>query len=140
MSEKKSTPSEWEKRVAKTTTRLGFWTFAWVLTMALATFGPKFIWNSNDLLTIAGITLNLLVGFGMIGAHKGLLYSLDEMERKVQFEAMALTLGVAIVVGLAYSNLDVANIIEQDAEISYLVMLMGLTYLSATILGLRRYR
>lgn len=140
MSGIKGTPSEWQNKVVKTTMRLGLWTLAWILTMALATFGPKFIWNSNDLLTTAGIVVNLLAGFGMIRAHKGLLYSLDELERKVQLEAMALTLGVAIVVGLAYSGLDVANIIEQDAEISYLVILMGLTYLSATVLGLRRYR
>ena len=140
MTNEKPAPSAWQKKASKTTAVLGFWTLAWVLTMALATFGPKFLWNSNELLTTIGILLNLVIGFGMIMANKRHLQSLDEMQQKVQLEAMALALGVAIVVGLAYSNLDVANIIGQDAEISHLVLLIGFTYLAAIFLGLRRYR
>ena len=140
MSDKKSAPTAWEQKTIKTTARLGFWTLAWVLSMALATFGPKFIWDGNEPLTILGIIVNMLIGLGMILANKHHLRSLDELHQKVQLEAMALALGVAVVVGLAYSNLDIANVIDQDAEISHLVLLIGVTYLSSLILGLRRYR
>ena len=140
MSDKKTAPTAWEQKTIKTTARLGFWTLAWVLSMALATFGPKFIWDGNEPLTILGIIVNMLIGLGMILANKHHLRSLDELHQKVQLEAMALALGVAVVVGLAYSNLDIANVIDQDAEISHLVLLIGVTYLSSLILGLRRYR
>lgn len=45
-----------------------------------------------------------------------------------------------LVVGLSYSNLDVSNIIPFNAEISHLVILMGLTYLAGVAGGLRKYR
>ena len=108
--------------------------------MAVANFGPKFIWQSNEWLTILAILINLGVGFGMIVANKRHLKGLDEMHQKVQLEAMALSLGVGLVVGLGYSNLDVTNIIAFDAEISHIVIVMGLTYAAGVFAGVRKYR
>jgi hypothetical protein len=119
----------WQANVRKQTLKLGYWTLAWLLTMALANFGPEILWQPNELATMAAIGLNLLVGIGMIVSNKDPLRSLDEMQQKIQLEAMGLTLGVGLVSGLAYSNLDVTNIIRSDAEISHVVILMGLTYL-----------
>ena len=127
----------WQSKVRRQTRKLGYWTLAWLLTMALANFGPPFLWDSNAMFTIGAIGLNLLVGIGMIVANKDHLRSLDEMQQKIHLEAMGVTLGVALVVGLAYSNLDISNIISFDAEISHLVILMGLTYL-ATLVNLNR--
>jgi hypothetical protein len=76
----------------------------------------------------------------MILANKRHLNGLDELHRKVQLESLALALGVAVVGGLSYSMLDVANVISYDAEISHLVILIGLTYLVATVVGLTRYK
>ena len=76
----------------------------------------------------------------MILANKRHLNGLDEMQRKIQLEAMALSLGVGVVGGLSYSMLDVTNVISYDAEISHLVILIGLTYLAGTITGQFRYR
>ena len=53
---------------------------------------------------------------------------------------LAMALGVAVVAGMAYSNLDIANVIEQDAEISHLVLLIGFTYITTLFFGTRRYR
>lgn len=132
--------SEWEANTVRNTARLGFWTLGWVVTMAIANFGPKFIWQSNESVTILAILLNLAVGVGMILANKRHLNGLDELQQKIQLDAMALSLGVGLIVGLGYSNLDVTNIISADAEISHLVILMGLTYLAAVIAGTRKYR
>jgi hypothetical protein len=108
--------------------------------MAVANFGPAFIWHSNQLSTILAILVNIGIGFGMIVANKRHLKGLDEMHQKIQLEAMALSLGVGLVVGLGYSNLDVTNVIAFDAEISHLVILMGLTYMAGVFAGLKRYR
>ena len=140
MSKLKTNPNDWAANTVKNTLQLGYWTAAWVLTMALANFGPRFIWQLNETLTIIAILLNLALGFGMILANKRHLKGLDEMHQKIQLEAMALSLGIGLVVGLAYSNLDVTNIIAADAEISHLVILMGLTYLFGVFNGLRKYR
>ena len=127
----------WQANVRTQTRKLGYWTLAWVLTMALATFGSKFLWESSVLVTVAAISLNLLIGIGMIMANRDQLRSLDEIQQKIHLEAMAITLGVGLVAGLAYSNLDISNVITFDAEIAHLVVLMSLTYL-ATLFTLNR--
>ena len=140
MSKQTTQSSDWEANTVRNTIHLGFWTFAWVVTMAIATFGPRFLWNSNEVLTIAAILFNIAIGAGMILANKRHLHGLDEMHQKIQLEAMALSLGVGLILGLGYSNLDVTNVIAFDAEISHLVILMGLTYLAGVIAGTRKYR
>jgi hypothetical protein len=62
------------------------------------------------------------------------------MHQKIQLEAMGLTLGIGLVVGLAYSNLDIANIVSFDAEIAHVVILMSLTYLATLITLTRKMR
>ncbi len=136
----KTDSNDWAANTVRNTARLGYWTGAWVLTMAVANFGPEFIWQSNEWLTILAILINLGVGFCMIVANKWHLKGLDEMHQKIQLEAMALSLGVGLVVGLGYSNLDVTNIIAFDAEISHIVIVMGLTYAAGVFAGLRKYR
>ena len=140
MNSMKTQPGDWEANTARNTLILGYWTAAWLVSMALATFGPKFIWQMNTTITILAILLNMAIGFGMILANKRHLKGLDELHQKVQLEAMALSLGVGLVVGLSYSNLDITNVIAFDAEISHLVILMGLTYLAGVVGGLRKYR
>lgn len=129
-----------EARTKKNTRRLAYWTAAWTLSMALATFGPKFIWQGDTLLTVLAILLNLGLGIGMIVANKRHLKGLDELQQKIQLEAMALALGVGLVGGLSYSLLDITNLISADAEISHLVILMALTYMAGIFSGQVRYK
>ena len=140
MNDIKTDCNDWARNNVRNTALLGAWTLAWLATMALATFGPKLLWELNQWLTILAILINLGVGFGMIVANKRHLKGLDEMHQKIQLEAMALSLGVGLVVGLGYSNLDVTNIIAFDAEISHMVILMGLTYAAGVFAGVRKYR
>ncbi len=131
--------TSWTERTRRNTRRLAIWTTAWVITMAIAVFGPEFVWQSSKLLTIAGIALNVAVGAGMIIANRDYLRGLDELQRKIQLDAMALSLGVGLVLGLAYSNLDITNVVPFDAEISHIVILMALTNLAGILLGRRKY-
>jgi len=140
MNENDTPQSDWEANNKQNTVRLAGWTAAWVITMAVAVFGPQFVWKSSPWLTLAAIVVNLGVGVGMIIANRRHLKGLDEMQQKIQLEAMALSLGVGLIGGLAYSNLDVTNLIAFDAEISHLVILMALTYMVGIASGVRRYR
>ncbi len=133
MGDLRSHTQGWQDNVRRQTLKLAYWTLAWVLTMALATFGPKFLWASGVPITIAAIGLNLLIGMGIIVANKDYLRSLDEMQQKIHLQAMGITLGVGLVAGLAYSNLDISNVISFDAEISHLVVIMALTYLATLV-------
>ncbi|WP_299761615.1 hypothetical protein [uncultured Pontibacter sp.] len=127
-------------QLRRNTWQLAIWTFAWVASMALATFGPNLIWQENMPFTIVAIVLNAAFGAAMILANIRYIKSMDEMQRRIQLEAMGIALGVGVVGGLSYSLLDTTNIISGDAEISFLVILIGLTYLAATVIGQIRYR
>lgn len=140
MDNQNAKPGSWAAKTAKNTVYLACWTAAWVATMAVATFGPILVWPDNVTLTVLMIAANLAIGVGMIHANKRHLQGLDEMQQRIQLEAMALSLGVGLVAGLGYSMLDIANVIPFDAEISHLVILMGLTYGAAVVAGLKRYQ
>ena len=131
---------KFKDRTIKHTFRLGLWTGAWVLATAGAAFGPKFLWNYNTVLTILGILIHICIGFGMIYANKQSLLGMDEMQRHIQHEAMALTLGVGLVLGVSYELLEDIKLISFEPEISHLIILMCLTYFIGIILGNRRYR
>lgn len=113
---------------------------AWVLSLALVTFGAKFIWDFNVTISIILILVNLLIGIGMIIANIRLLQKMDELQRKIQMDAMGITLGIALVAGIGYSALDITNVIKFDAEISHLVFLLGITYLVSILIGNARYK
>ena len=127
-------------RIRRNTVRLGVWTLAWLVTMAIAVFGPVLVWESATTPTVIAIIANLATGAGMIVANKNHLKALDEMQQKIQLEAMGLALGVGLVVGLAYSTMDITNLIEFDAEISHLVFVVSFTYLAGIRRGRRKYQ
>jgi len=122
------------------TITLRTWTIAWVVTMAIAAFSPKFIWDYNTAITIIAIVINLVVGFRMLVANRDYLRGLDEMQQKILLDAMALSLGVGLVVGLSYELLEDVKLITFQPEIAHLVIVMGITYLIAVISGHRKYQ
>jgi len=107
--------------------------------MAIASFGPKYIWDDHTFLTAFAISVNFGNGILMILANRNFYNNLDELQRKIHLESLALTLGLAVVVGLSYSLLDVTNLIGFDAEISNLVIFIGITYLLCVFVNTRRY-
>ncbi|THD69176.1 hypothetical protein E7Z59_02265 [Robertkochia marina] len=134
-----ATNNDFKSKTKRNTIQLAIWTWSWVLSMALAAFGPKFLWDQNKGLTLAAILLNLAMGFMMIRANMKFLNGLDELQRKIQIDAMAISLGVGIVGGLAYSLLDTTNLIPWDAEISLLVVIISVTYMVSLLVNQKRY-
>ncbi len=132
--------NEWEATQRENVMHLAYWTIAWVLTMAVATFGPKFLWDQNSSISILAILVNTIIGAVMILMNRKYANGLDEMQRKVTMEAMAIALGVGVVSGLSYSMLDIANVIPFNAEIGHMVMLISITYMIAFIVGSIRYK
>lgn len=130
----------WKKQVTRNTKILAVWTFLWLVSMALASFGPKFIWNGNAIFSIFAIIINASIGVGMIIANIRQLNSLDELQKKIQMEAMGLSLGVGVVGGLSYSLLDITKLMETSQEISIMVTLISVTYLVTLVIGQFRYK
>ena len=131
---------DWQKRTKKKTINLAIWTSIWVATVAVATFGPKFIWGENTIINLLAILLSTGIGVGMIIANIKQIKEQDEMMQKVQLEAMGISLGVAVVGGISFSMLDVTNLIPFDAEIGYLIIIIGVTYLISMAINMKRYK
>jgi hypothetical protein len=118
---------------------LAGWTWSWIATLALATFGPQFIWDDHQLLTILFVGLNFANGIAMVIANRHFFNSLDELQRKIQLEALGITLGLTVIIGITYSLLDTTNLIGADAEISFLVGIIGIVYMVSTLIIRKRY-
>ena len=119
---------------------LAIWTGIWTISVAIVSFGSKFIWDYSTIATIIAIFVSTIAGVGMIRSNIRYLMALDELQRKIQMDAMGIALGVALVGGISYSMLDTTNVISQDAEISFLIILIGLSYLGAVLIGNAWYK
>lgn len=127
------------KKQKQNTKKLAMWTLAWVISLALVSFSTLLPWHSDTYVIMATLA-NLAIGFGMVWANRTYLKDLDELQKKIQLDAMAATLGIAVVVGLSYSLLEVNKIIGFHAEISHIVFLIGITYSIGIAVGVKRYQ
>nr|MBC8306113.1 hypothetical protein [Pelagibacterales bacterium] len=109
------------KEQKKQTKILAACTFAWVASLAFLSAGANYLWDSL-LITKIGLLINLAIGIGMIIAHKNLFKTYDELQKKIQFEAMAITLGLAVVVGCTYEIAFDFGVINSEPEFEYLLL------------------
>jgi hypothetical protein len=132
--------TETEARRAKTHVgQLAIWTLAWVLSLALARFGPG-LWESQPVLSWIAVGINIAVGVGWLIAHARYLRGVDDLQRKILMDALAVALGVGLVGGLAYSVANSIGLIDVGASIGVVSVIMGVVYLVATGVGTLRYR
>jgi hypothetical protein len=102
--------------------------------------GPRFLWNKAMAATFLAVGLNFCVGVGLILAHKKYLASQDELQRKIYLNALAITVGVALIVSIPYSVMDRYHLIPFHAGLSELWILMTLTFLTSIFYNTWRYR
>lgn len=130
----------WKQQNNRNVRRLGMWTAAWLVSLAAVFFGHKYLWDGNQAFTAGVVAINVVIGGFMVWANKQHLQGLDELQRKMQLEAMGLSLGVGMVLGFAYSALDSTGVIPFRAEISHLAVIMSLSYLIGLVIGVRKYQ
>jgi hypothetical protein len=140
MNQLKPRENGYRSRIWKNTIRLACWGGAWLAATALMGFGPKFLWNKALVITLLAVGLNVAVGVGMILANKRYIAELDELQQKVYLNALAITVGVAVIAGIPFSVLNKYHVIPFNADISFLVILMSLTYVVSVAYGNWRYR
>ncbi|WP_151770766.1 hypothetical protein [Streptomyces abyssomicinicus] len=110
-------------------------------TLALAKFGPQLLWDPPQrVASWAAVAVNLAVGVGWIVAFIRFLRALDELQRKIMQDALAVTLGVGWVVGFSYVVADAADLVARDVDIAALPALMGVVFMIAFVVGKVRYR
>lgn len=120
--------------------RLASWTLAWLASTALLRFGAEYIWDYHAAYSIAALMTHLALGAVMIMVNVQHLANLDELQRKITMDAMGITLGVGLIAGIAYEQLEDIKLITFEPEISHLIMLMACTYIISILIGNRKYQ
>ena len=114
----------WASRMTRNTLGLAAWT-------ALGRErGPRRVragnlWNNQPAPTLVAIAFSVLVGVGMLFANERNLQELDELQRTIQLEAMAWSLGAGLVGGVAWTLFARRDPVGFEAEISHLVVFMS---------------
>ncbi|MET0862586.1 MAG: hypothetical protein ABW091_16355 [Microbacterium sp.] len=115
------------------------WTVAWAASLALARFGPE-LWGDSPQVTWAAVLLNLAVGIGWIIAFTRFLRALDDLQRKIVQDALAVTLGVGWVAGFGYVVAETTGLVSVEVEAAILPAFMGVVFIVAFVVGKIRYR
>jgi len=139
MTPQSSTTSPRTARMARNAGQLLLWSVAWVASLALAKFGPGALWTEHAATTVAAIAFNLLLGLGLLLSHKRHLRALDELERTVQLHAMAWALGAGLIGGGSWKLIEGHALVDFNAGIPQLLVLMAVVYIVAILVGTKRY-
>lgn len=132
--------NNYQSRVWTGTLRLLKWGIPWVGTCALVRLGPKLLWDKALGFTLLAVGLNIAVGVGLILAHKKYFAGVDELQQKVLFNALAITVGVAVIIGIPWQVMNAYKVISFRADAAHLIALMSLTYVASVVYGNLRYR
>ena len=116
----------------KSTFQLFLATGAWVASTALMSFGPSSFWDFNVAVTSLAIAANLIAGSFMLYSFFKHLKNMDELQRQTHLEAMALTLGITMVLTVIYGALPQAKVLAstQPANVLFVV---GISYILSVI-------
>ena len=115
-----------------------FWSLAWILPFLGVDLAIENDWIESDALALVATIGVTVLGLGVLLAYRRFLSDADELMRKIQLEALALTVGVGVVAGFSYTLLEGAGIVAK-AEAMTLVVVMVVTYIAGIVVGLRRF-
>ena len=128
-----------EARLNRGTKQIFVWTLAWVLSNALIVFGSERLWNYDTEVTLLAFALNLGLGIKMLFVFKNHLADMDEMQRKIHFNAIAVSLGTSMILGSIMGMVEPAKLMEQAPTASSLLFVMGISYIVAIFINFKRY-
>ena len=115
------------------------WVVAWVGTMIAVDKAALYGWYSSDWISILSIVVNAFLGLGVILAFMRMLKGMDDLQRNIQLNALALAVGAGLVGGFTLLLLATTKLIS-EAEISDVLLLMSLAYMGMVVFGLVKYR
>jgi hypothetical protein len=132
--------SPYQTRAHRSTLKLFFWVAVWVASFAIATFGPRLLWDKAAPITWIACAVTILIGIVAIVANRNQIRAQDEMLQRVSLEAYSISLGAVIIVGCPYSILQQNKLVPAELGIPALMVVMSVTLLISMLVGLRRYR
>ena len=115
------------------------WIFAWMASLTVADKAALYGWWSAEWITVLAIAVHVVLGFVVIIKFMHMLRGMDDLQRRIQLDALSLALGISLVGCAAYSLLVTWGYIV-DEEVTDIFMLMCVSYSAAVLVGSLRYR
>ncbi|MBT4098812.1 MAG: hypothetical protein HOM68_23025 [Gemmatimonadetes bacterium] len=122
--------NEFEARTVRGAIRFVLWSLAWTGSMVLVDKAVLYGWYTESFYSVIGIVVNALLGLVVVRTFLRHLGDMDEMQRKIQLDALALSMGVGFVGSFTYSLLTTTGFVT-DPEISDIILLMAVTYMAS---------
>jgi hypothetical protein len=131
--------SDYDSRSIRDNLVMVLWVFIWMASLTVADKAALYGWWEDGWLTLLAVAVNVALGLGMMVAFMRLMRGMDELQRKIQLDALSMALGISLVGCAAYSLLVTWGYIV-DEEVTDIFMLMCVSYSAAVLIGVWRYR
>lgn len=139
MSEKSIMPDEAPARSKKNHALIMLWVLAWMATFVAADKAEAYEWYTAGFLSLLAVALNAVIGLIVIVTYMRFLNELDEMQQKIQLNALALAMGIGLVGSVSYSLLVSSGIVAAP-DIAVVIALLGGGYGAGLVIGRTRYQ
>ena len=126
-------------RDIKNANRVNLLALLWMVTLLLSSIGSEYAWYNTMLVISIAFIVHTSIGVVMVFSFRKFLSELDDLERKIQLDALALSVGVTIISFSSFSILSKAGIIA-ELDQSSLIALIAVTYMIGNIAGRIKYR
>ena len=126
------------KRDIQNANRVNICALLWASSLCVVIFCADYEWFSGIFIVAVAFLVNVIIGLVMVLSYRKLLINLDEMERKIQLDALAISVGVTIVSYAGYSILEKSSVLP-ELKASYLIVLISLSYVVGILSGRLRY-
>jgi hypothetical protein len=114
------------------------WLFIWMLSWVGANIAIKEGWATSSFLAALLALVPTVLGIVMMFAFWKFVREADELQRKIQLEALAIGFGAGLVGGYTAHLLSRGGILT-SLELSEVAAFMMIVYAIATVVGARRY-
>lgn len=131
--------SDYDRRAIRDNLVFVGWMFLWMASLVVSDKAALHGWWSAEWITWLSVAVTTGLGLWVIFRYLRLLRGMDELQRRIQLNALAIGLGVSLVGAVTYSLLVTWGYIV-DEEVTDLIVLMCVSYSVAVIAGTVRYR
>jgi hypothetical protein len=131
--------SDYDRRSIRDNLALVGWVFVWMASLTISDKAALYGWWSAEWITWLSIAVNFLLGAWLILRFLRLLRGMDDLQRRIQLEALAFAFGISLVGCISYSLLGTWGYITVE-EVTDIFMLMCVSYSLAALYGVWKYR
>lgn len=129
----------YDKRSIKENIKMVALIFIWMISLIVSDKAALYGWWSAEWITVLSIIINAGFGLGVLHSYRRMLKGMDDLQRKIQLEALSMAFGVSVIGSISYSLLVTWGYII-DEEVTDIFLLMCISFSASVLLNSLRYK